>query len=167
MRMLFIIVGILIFGALVWYGVRMGLEKKEPVEPLEEPTTEQGVNEQQQQAEPEGEVVTTEEGLIYQDVTIGEGAEAQAGDTVTVHYVGQLEDGTVFDASTQRGEPFTFALGAGNVIKGWDIGVAGMQVGGMRVLQIPSHLAYGEQGQGPIPPDATLIFQVQLLKIEK
>lgn len=97
------------------------------------------------------------------DTVVGTGAEASAGDTVTVNYVGILHDGTVFDASQNRGEPFSFTLGAGQVIKGWDLGVAGMKVGGTRLLAIPAELGYGERAIGKIPANSTLIFQVELL----
>jgi FKBP-type peptidyl-prolyl cis-trans isomerase FkpA len=104
-------------------------------------------------------------GLIIEDTQVGTGAEAKAGQTVTVHYRGTLTDGTKFDASYDRGEPFTFNLGAGQVIKGWDQGVAGMKEGGKRRLTIPPALGYGARGAGGvIPPNATLIFEVELLK---
>lgn len=104
-------------------------------------------------------------GLIIVDTQVGTGAEAKAGQRVTVHYRGTLTDGTKFDASYDRGEPFTFNLGAGQVIKGWDQGVAGMKEGGKRKLTIPSELGYGARGAGGvIPPDATLVFEVELLK---
>ena len=107
------------------------------------------------------------EKLIIEDEVVGTGDEAKAGDMVTVHYIGTLTDGTMFDASRNHGdEGFEFALGAGQVIAGWDLGVAGMKVGGRRMLTIPSDLAYGDQGVGGIiPPNATLIFEVELLKI--
>jgi FKBP-type peptidyl-prolyl cis-trans isomerase FkpA len=111
-------------------------------------------------------VITTDSGLQYQDLVVGTGAEAKAGDTVSVHYTGTLEDGTKFDSSLDRNTPFDFTLGAGKVIKGWDEGIAGMKVGGTRKLIIPAALAYGDQGAGStIPPNATLIFEVQLLDI--
>ncbi len=105
--------------------------------------------------------------LTIKDEVVGTGAEAVAGKTVSVHYVGMLPDGTVFDASKPRGQAFSFALGAGQVIKGWDQGVAGMKVGGKRQLIIPPDMAYGERGAGSsIPPNATLIFEVELLDVK-
>lgn len=104
--------------------------------------------------------------LEIDDVKVGTGAEAVPGKTVTVHYTGWLTDGTRFDSSHERGEPFTFSLGAGQVIPGWEQGVAGMKVGGTRILVIPPDMGYGEQGTGPIPPNATLVFQVDLLAVE-
>ena len=103
--------------------------------------------------------------LLIEDITVGEGAEATAGNSVTVHYTGTLTDGTQFDSSRGRG-PFTFPLGAGRVIKGWDQGVAGMKIGGVRKLTIPSELGYGSRGAaGVIPPNATLVFEVELLEV--
>jgi FKBP-type peptidyl-prolyl cis-trans isomerase FkpA len=115
---------------------------------------------------------TTASGLIYEDKVVGDGAPAQAGHDVSVHYTGWLlyggERGRQFDSSRDRGEPFAFALGAGQVIRGWDEGVQGMCVGGKRVLTIPPALGYGARGAGGvIPPNATLIFEVELLAIEK
>ncbi len=115
----------------------------------------------------EGDLTATDSGLMYYDIIEGDGAEAESGQHVSVHYTGWLEDGTVFDSSVERGVPFDFDLGAGNVIAGWDEGVAGMKVGGKRQLVIPSDLAYGDQGApGSIPPGATLIFEVELLATE-
>jgi peptidylprolyl isomerase len=110
--------------------------------------------------------VTTDSGLKYYDLQAGDGAAAEAGKQVSVHYTGWLTDGTKFDSSIDRGEPFSFVLGAGNVIPGWDEGVVGMKVGGKRQLVIPPQLAYGESGAGGvIPPNATLIFEVELLSV--
>ena len=110
----------------------------------------------------------TASGLRITDLDVGSGAEASAGQMVVVHYRGTLEDGTQFDASYDRGTPFSFPLGAGRVIKGWDEGVQGMKVGGKRKLVIPSDLGYGSRGaRGVIPPNATLIFEVELLDVKK
>lgn len=100
------------------------------------------------------------------DVTIGTGPTVENGDTVAVHYSGTLQDGTEFDSSIKRGTPFEFTVGAGQVIAGWEEGLVGMQVGGERVLVIPPEKAYGEQGIGPIPPNATLVFTIKLLEIK-
>jgi peptidylprolyl isomerase len=107
----------------------------------------------------------TSSGLRITDLEVGDGAEARSGQTVVVHYRGTLENGTEFDSSYGRG-PFSFPLGGGRVIKGWDEGVAGMKVGGRRRLVIPADLGYGSRGAGGvIPPDATLIFEVELLRV--
>ena len=106
-------------------------------------------------------------GLRITELEVGTGAEAVAGQTVEVHYRGTLENGKQFDASYDRGKPFTFPLGRGQVIKGWDEGVQGMKVGGKRKLVIPPELGYGTRGAGGvIPPNATLIFEVELLDIK-
>lgn len=107
-------------------------------------------------------------GLLIEDIIVGEGVEANDFNKVVVNYTGSLEDGSIFDSSLNQGrEPFTFTLGVGSVIKGWDLGVKGMKVGGKRKLTIPSKLGYGENGAGSvIPPGATLIFEVDLLEVE-
>jgi len=108
----------------------------------------------------------TDSGLKYDDTVIGDGATAVKGQTVSVHYTGWLTDGEKFDSSKDRNDPFQFALGAGRVIRGWDEGVQGMKVGGTRRLTIPPQLGYGAQGAGGvIPPNATLVFEVELLAI--
>ena len=116
-------------------------------------------------------MITTPSGLQYEDTTVGDGAEAKAGQDVTVHYTGWLyNDGTQgakFDSSKDRNDPFGFSLGAGMVIKGWDEGVAGMKIGGKRTLIIPAALGYGARGAGGvIPPNATLKFDVELLGVQ-
>ena len=109
---------------------------------------------------------TTPSGLTIEDVTVGSGAVAVAGQKVKVHYTGWLTNGTKFDSSKDRGDPFEFPLGGGRVIKGWDEGVQGMKVGGVRKLTIPSDLGYGARGAGGvIPPNATLVFEVELLGV--
>jgi len=111
--------------------------------------------------------ITTASGLIIEELVAGNGAEAAAGQYVTVHYTGWLTDGTKFDSSKDRGDPFEFPLGAGHVIKGWDEGVQGMKIGGSRKLTIPASLGYGARGAGGvIPPNATLVFEVELLGVE-
>ncbi|BCA55446.1 Peptidyl-prolyl cis-trans isomerase [Nitrospira sp. KM1] len=113
-----------------------------------------------------GKEITTSSGLQYIDQAVGSGDVAVAGKTVIVHYAGRLENGKQFDSSVDRGQPFSFPLGAGRVIKGWDEGVQGMKVGGKRQLIIPPQLGYGARGAGgAIPPHATLIFDVELLKV--
>jgi len=115
-----------------------------------------------------GAPVTTASGLQYWNIRAGLGTTAEAGKKVKVDYTGWLTNGKKFDSSVGTGHPFEFTLGAGQVIKGWDEGVAGMRVGGKRQLRIPPDLAYGAQGTpgGPIPPNATLIFDVRLLGVE-
>jgi FKBP-type peptidyl-prolyl cis-trans isomerase len=111
--------------------------------------------------------VTTPSGLKYEDLKVGTGAEAKAGQTVSVHYSGWLTNGKKFDSSVDRGQPFQFPLGAGRVIRGWDEGVQGMKVGGKRKLTIPPDLGYGARGAGgAIPPNATLLFEVELLGVK-
>ena len=107
---------------------------------------------------------TTARGLILEDITVGSGAEANAGQDVTLHYTGWLTNGEKFDSSKDRNDPFVFPLGGGRVISGWDEGVQGMKIGGKRKLTIPPELGYGARGAGGvIPPNATLVFEVELL----
>ncbi len=106
------------------------------------------------------------QGLKIESLKTGTGAEAKPGQTVTVHYTGWLTSGQKFDSSRDRGRPFSFALGAGQVIRGWDEGVAGMRVGGVRRLTIPPELGYGNRAVGPIPAGSTLVFEVELLGVQ-
>jgi len=109
---------------------------------------------------------TTPSGLQYEDIVVGTGASPQNAGRVTVHYTGKFLDGKKFDSSVDRGQPFTFVIGVGQVIKGWDEGVATMKVGGKRNLIIPAALAYGARGQGPIPPNTDLYFEVELISVQ-
>lgn len=116
----------------------------------------------------ENDYTVTESGLKYYDFAVGDGTTAEVGQTVSVHYTGWLTDGTKFDSSLDRGEPISFTVGVGHVIPGWDEGIAGMKVGGQRQLLIPANLAYGEAGAGGvIPPNATLIFDVELVAVQE
>jgi peptidylprolyl isomerase len=140
------------------------------VNPAAAPADESGKDDKAKEAPPltdeeKAKAVTTASGLQYVDLKGGEGREAREGDSVVVHYTGRLPSGAKFDSSRDRGEPFSFKIGSGQVIKGWDEGVAGMKAGGRRKLVIPPQLAYGEQGNARIPPNATLVFDVELLKI--
>jgi FKBP-type peptidyl-prolyl cis-trans isomerase FkpA len=105
-------------------------------------------------------------GVTVEDLRIGSGATATAGKVVSAHYTGKFPDGTKFDSSYDAGLPIDFLLGAGKVIKGWDLGIEGMRVGGKRKLTIPPELAYGARGGGPIPPNATLVFEVELMAVK-
>ena len=165
-------IAVVVAGGFLFFGSSLAsfFGPKADVEATEFATTtlstqQNAMNPNDSQGAPtQAELPTT---LTITDEVVGTGAEAVAGKTVSVHYVGMLPDGTVFDASKPRGQAFTFALGAGQVIKGWDQGVAGMKVGGTRQLIIPPDLAYGSQGAGgAIPPNATLIFQVELLEVK-
>lgn len=111
-------------------------------------------------------MTTTSDGLGIQDIVVGTGTEAVAGKTVTVDYTGTFTDGEVFDSSIPRGQPFSFDLGAGQVIQGWEEGVVGMKVGGERKLVIPPSLGYGSQTSGPIPGNSTLLFDIKLLNVQ-
>jgi FKBP-type peptidyl-prolyl cis-trans isomerase/ketosteroid isomerase-like protein len=110
--------------------------------------------------------VASEQSLKIEDIVVGIGISPQAGQNVTVHYTGTLEDGTKFDSSRDHGQPFTFKIGVGQVIKGWDQGLMTMKVGGKRKLIIPPQLGYGSRGAGPIPPNSTLIFEIELLEVK-
>lgn len=153
---------------LVCSMVAVGCSESEEKEAKPEEQKQQDVTEQEETAL---DTITTESGLMYIELEAGEGAEAQAGMTVAMHYTGWLkteegEKGTKFDSSRDRNQPFQFKLGAGMVIKGWDEGIAGMKEGGQRRLIIPSALGYGARGAGNvIPPNADLIFDVEFLNV--
>lgn len=159
-------------GLLVWFVMRASKEK-----PLDQallsPSPSASVSATLSSAHSSGgstsSARTLASGLVVEDLVVGTGDEAVAGKVVAVHYTGTLTNGTVFDSSIPRGEPFQFTLGAGMVIKGWDLGVAGMKVGGKRKLTIPAPLAYGDQavGGGKIPAGSTLVFEVELLGAAK
>lgn len=141
------------------------INQNQPAIAQENPTN-QIAEEESQLSNSNEEQVTTASGLQYVDIVEGTGDTPQTGQKVQVHYTGTLEDGKKFDSSRDRGTPFTFTIGVGQVIKGWDEGVATMKVGGRRKLIIPPNLGYGAQGAGGvIPPNATLIFDVELLGI--
>ena len=159
-----IIIGIVavVFIVLLVWGIRTGLQNKNAV-----PTLEEFDRSIEIEGEQEPATITTPEGVSYKDLRAGTGETAEKGDVATVHYVGALENGSVFDASTGRGEPFSFRIGAGDVIAGWEIGIVGMKEGGIRELTIPPALGYGDQERGPIPAGSTLLFTVQLIEVQK
>jgi FKBP-type peptidyl-prolyl cis-trans isomerase len=155
-----VIAAALIFGG-AWYANKLS-EQSAQSQVAQGNAAEQAAQAQAQQQQ------QLMQNLKITDLTVGTGTLAVAGDTVGVLYSGSLDDGTVFDASSKHGNvPFSFMLGAGRVIQGWDLGVAGMKVGGKRELVIPPELGYGASGMGPIPPNATLHFTVELLSVGK
>lgn len=154
---------ILLVGVAAWFFMnKMRTVSKETGTPT--PTVSSSVSDNSLKSE----WVRLPSGLEYQEVTIGQGRETSNGDTVAAHYLGTLQDGTKFDSSYDRGQPFSFVLGSGTVIKGWDEGLLGMKVGGKRKLIIPANLGYGDRGAGGglIPPGATLLFDVELVAVE-
>lgn len=164
MKSTYIIIGVIIIVGVIFF-LRRTTTKTDDVSTNSNPVTVTSTTTMQPTS---NSTPVTE--LIIEDEVVGTGTEAKAGDSVTVQYVGTLLNGTVFDASRNRGDQgFTFALGAGQVIKGWDMGVVGMKVGGKRKLTIPASLAYGDQsvGGGLIPANSALIFEVELIKVTK
>ena len=167
-----IIITLLLALALFWAGsglispswARSSVEDNPRIEVQPQEATD--LEEMEDEEMNASDLKTTASGLQYADLQVGEGASPEKGDMVVVQYTGRLEDGTVFDSSYQRSQPFSFTLGVGQVIQGWDEGVASMQVGGKRRLVIPPELAYGPRGAGGvIPPNATLEFDVELLDV--
>lgn len=146
---------LIIFAVYVFTGSDKKIEQ-DSIKPKEEPSKTMDTNS------------ATDSGkLIIEDIKVGDGTEAKSGDTVVMNYSGTLTDGTKFDSSYDRNEPFTTKIGVGQVIKGWDQGVPGMKIGGKRKLTIPPDLGYGSQGAGSvIPPNATLVFEVELLEVK-
>jgi FKBP-type peptidyl-prolyl cis-trans isomerase len=149
---------ILFFGNTIWNSLFKKQPTEQPVSSL--------INSTGTSTQPAMKNISTIKGLEIYDMQVGTGAEAVAGKKVTAHYVGTLTDGTKFDSSLDRGQPFEFNLGAGQVIKGWDQGIAGMKVGGIRALVIAPEFGYGAQAIGSIPANSTLVFQVQLLGVK-
>ena len=139
------------------------IQSPTPTPPIQITQTPQPVEQSSSQS---GTMVTMADGLKIQDEIVGQGQEAKTGDTVTVNYLGTLENGTKFDSSYDRNQPFTTQIGVGAVIKGWDEGIPGMKIGGKRKLIIPAQLGYGAQAAGTIPPNSTLIFEVELLGVK-
>jgi len=152
---------ILLAAILVFYFISVILENREEQEFLSEEISQDFVLENQ---EP---VSDNKSNMITEILEQGNGQEAENNDKLTVHYTGWLEDGTKFDSSLDRDRPFEFVLGIGQVIEGWDKGLLGMKVGEKRKLTIPPELGYGQAGAGPIPPEAVLIFEIELLKIDR
>jgi FKBP-type peptidyl-prolyl cis-trans isomerase len=153
---------LLAFGGAACGGDRKADEKA----PASQPMASQGTTFAPQLGVDLKSMTTTPSGLAYKDTQVGAGPVAKAGQTASVQYTGWLPDGTKFDSSRDRNEPFAFPIGAGHVIKGWDEGVAGMHVGGRRLLVIPPSLGYGAGGAGPIPSNSTLVFDVELLGVK-
>jgi FKBP-type peptidyl-prolyl cis-trans isomerase len=148
----FIVIAVAFISGGMWYDKR-----------LDEKTAEKIAKEQAQMKQEQERIMAS---FIKEEVVVGKGAEAGNGDRLVVNYEGMLEDGTKFDSSYERGQPFEFVLGAGQVIPGWDLGLLGMRVGGKRNLTIPPELGYGSKANGPIPPNSTLKFTVELLEIK-
>jgi len=166
MKSIFIFTILAAFVAIaVWFVVQKTREVGQNIEtpaptatPTSSPDEEQSLN----------EPVRYDNGLVVLDVVVGEGKTAENGDTLSAHYIGALEDGTVFDESYGRGQPIQFVPGSGQLIKGWELGLVGMKEGGKRQLVIPPELGYGAQGAGgAIPPNATLLFEIELVGVTK
>ena len=160
---------IVMIGITIWFFIRKsyGVSQNAQIDKLIKvaPTLTTTPNMQNSNDEG-GKWIKLDNGLQVQDTTIGFGQEAKPGDMIAANYIGTLDDGTQFDSSYDRGQPFAFVLGQGMVIKGWDIGIIGMKVGGKRKLVIPPDLGYGPNGNGSIPANATLYFDVELMAVQ-
>lgn len=163
MRKILLIVGVSLIASVGLYYVSNLIEKPNQISMQSSIQDLSGENNQNNQNQMENQNIELRAEILKE----GSGEEAKAGDRVSVHYVGTLENGEKFDSSRDRGTPFDFNLGAGEVIQGWDIGVAGMKIGEVKKLTIPSALGYGSQAVGPIPSNSTLIFEVELLGINR
>ena len=168
MKYVSIAIVIIFIGLIIGFWIKKAPQEEQVVPVVEEPKVEETV---QKPEEPKKEEkinkVKTIQGMKIETTQEGTGPEITNGKTAVVHYTGKLTDGKVFDSSVTRGTPFEFPLGAGMVIKGWELGVLGMKVGEKRILTIPAELGYGERGAGGvIPPNTTLIFEVELLGIK-
>ena len=149
----------------VWFVVQ---KTKEANEVIETPTPTAVPTSSPAPEDSAGKPTKYDNGLVVQDVVVGSGKTAESGDTLNAHYVGALENGTVFDNSYDRGQPLQFVLGSGQLIQGWELGLVGMKEGGKRRLVIPPELGYGARGAGQaIPPNATLLFEIELVSVEK
>ena len=170
-KSIFIFTILVVFvGIMVWFVVqktkRPAAEIDLGVEPQAQVSDGTGLNKEPTSGL--GQPIQYDNGLVVQDVVVGNGKTAENGDTLSAHYTGALEDGTVFDESYGRGQPIQFVLGSGKLIKGWELGLIGMKEGGKRRLVIPPELGYGSQGAGGvIPPNATLLFEIELVSVQK
>ena len=171
-KSIFIFTILVVFVAItVWFVVQKNREADKNIEisnptdaPISSPIGEQPVSEPFDSAQ--GKPIRYDNGLVVQDVVVGNGKIAENGDTLSAHYVGALEDGTVFDNSYDRGQPIQFVLGSGQLIQGWELGLVGMKERGKRRLVVPPELGYGAQGAGnTIPPNATLFFEIELVDV--
>jgi FKBP-type peptidyl-prolyl cis-trans isomerase len=160
---------VLFVGVMIWFVVRKTGEVNQAADissPIDEPAS--SLTDESDPTGGEFEPIQYDNGLVVQDVVVGSGKSAENGDTLSAHYIGALEDGTVFDESYSRGQPIQFVLGSGQLIQGWELGLVGMKEGGKRHLVIPSELGYGTQGAGnAIPPNATLVFEIELVSVTK
>ncbi|HUQ85870.1 MAG TPA: FKBP-type peptidyl-prolyl cis-trans isomerase [Candidatus Limnocylindrales bacterium] len=157
--LIMIVIGIIFLGTVLFFSLRVSSKPNIGTSNTSTPETANTADAPQVE-------VKIPDNLKIDDSVEGTGPAVKSGDTITIHYAGRLEDGTPFDSSYDRGEPFTTQIGVGQVIKGWDLGVVGMKVGGKRKLTIPPDLGYGDQDQGKIPPNSTLIFDVELMEIK-